>query len=265
MAASFDPIAADYDSDFSESPTGSGQRASVYYQLQKLLPVTSHILELNCGTGTDALWLAQQGHQVLATDIAPQMVAETARKIEVQGLGNQVETMVLAAEELTGLANEKPAFDFVFSNFAGLNCVAPEDWPALRDAFAKQTLPDGKLVLVLLGRFCWWETLYFTLKRQWKTAWRRRKRTAVSARLSETQAVEIWYYSPKDIIDFCTPAFTFSAVYPIGLALPPSYLDGWFRNWPRLFRLLSWLDVKLRNWQGGAAFADHYLLVLEKK
>ena len=29
-----------------------------------------NILELNCGTGEDALWFAKQGHKVLATDLS---------------------------------------------------------------------------------------------------------------------------------------------------------------------------------------------------
>ena len=50
------------------------KRERVRAQLSEYLTTkNSFILELNSGTGEDAIWLAQQGHRVHATDISAGM------------------------------------------------------------------------------------------------------------------------------------------------------------------------------------------------
>ena len=43
-------------------------RGRVWQTLERTFTPGQHILELACGTGEDALWLAQRGIQVTATD-----------------------------------------------------------------------------------------------------------------------------------------------------------------------------------------------------
>src|SRR4051812_36107986 len=46
------------------------------------------ILELNCGTGIDAIFLAQKGYEIVATDNAPGMLQKLNEKIAVNHLDN---------------------------------------------------------------------------------------------------------------------------------------------------------------------------------
>ena len=72
---SFDTYAQSYDDHFTNSLIGKAQRFQVY---QKLLNQVSFlwksVLEINCGTGEDALWLAKHATTVLATDISQGMI-----------------------------------------------------------------------------------------------------------------------------------------------------------------------------------------------
>ena len=55
----FDSLAAKYDDLFTRSMIGRAQRGAVWDALIDTFEPGSHILELNCGTGEDALFLAR--------------------------------------------------------------------------------------------------------------------------------------------------------------------------------------------------------------
>jgi ubiquinone/menaquinone biosynthesis C-methylase UbiE len=50
------------------------------------LPRYGHILEVGCGTGRTACYLAEQGYQVTAVDVHAEMLAKAARRAEVMGV-----------------------------------------------------------------------------------------------------------------------------------------------------------------------------------
>ena len=116
------------------------------------------LLELNCGTGEDAVWLVHQGCEVLATDISEGMVAVARLKSETLPveLTKKVEFKVKAAESIVTIANEEK-FDLIFSNFGGLNCLSPEQLTQLSEGAAHQLRPEGMLVMVVMGRKCIWD------------------------------------------------------------------------------------------------------------
>ena len=86
-----------------------------------LLPGSS-ILELNAGTGEDAVYFARQGHRVHATDIAGGMLKVLNAKVTQQGLAGRVTSECCSFTNLEGLEASGP-YDYIFSNFAGLNCT----------------------------------------------------------------------------------------------------------------------------------------------
>ena len=214
------------------------QRTLVWTYLQQQLPHDrpARILELNCGTGADAIWLAQKGYEVLATDISAHMI-ETARAktkelpVEIQ---NRLTFETIAAEDLNQLKVEKP-FDLIFSNFGGLNCVSPNELRDLTPKLSKNLSSNGRLVFVLMSRFCWWETLYFLVKGNWTQAWRRQSKTPIEAPLAEGVTAQTWYYSPLGLSKLLKNNFSSEQQRPIGFFLPPSYLDNAFK------RFFKWL------------------------
>lgn len=121
-AAPFDHIAETYDEVFTDSPIGRAQREAVWRELDRIFRPGQCILELNCGTGLDAVHLAGRGVEVLACDAAPHMVEVARRRLHTLGSELPVGLRVLTTEHIAELEGEGP-FDGAFSNFGGLNCV----------------------------------------------------------------------------------------------------------------------------------------------
>lgn len=77
-AAYWNVVAETYDQVFPETLIGRAQREIVWQELACVFQAGQRILELNCGTGVDAVHLAESGVRVLACDISPRMI-ELAR------------------------------------------------------------------------------------------------------------------------------------------------------------------------------------------
>ena len=84
-AMAFDSIAARYDEVFTRTLIGRAQRDAVWQVLIDTFEAGSYILEPNCGTGEDALFLDQHDISVLARDASPEMI-RTARHRLLQKL-----------------------------------------------------------------------------------------------------------------------------------------------------------------------------------
>lgn len=54
----------------------------------ELDPPTRAAVDLGCGTGDNAMWLADQGYEALGVDIAPTAVAQAERRAKQAGLAN---------------------------------------------------------------------------------------------------------------------------------------------------------------------------------
>ncbi|MEO6631944.1 MAG: hypothetical protein ABIN13_09490, partial [Mucilaginibacter sp.] len=76
------------------------KRKRVRSHVLKLLMPGSSILELNSGTGEDAIFFAQRGHTVHATDISEGMQTELKRKVALSDLQRQVSTEICSYTQL---------------------------------------------------------------------------------------------------------------------------------------------------------------------
>lgn len=258
MKESFDHIVQGYDTSFTNTRVGRIQRNLVYRQLRKLVGDFDglNVLEINCGTGEDARWMADQGANVLATDISPEMVAETKRKC-----GDGVRTEIADMREVSQWVGEEK-FDLIFSNFGGVNCLSYTDLEKALNDLSKQLSPGGKLILVVMPRFCWNETAYFMTKGKWSEAFRRRKRSGVGANV-EGEKVWTWYFSPRDIRRMLK-GLIYKRQALVGFFTPPSYLDSYFKDRPRSLKRMETLDRKLQSIAFLAGSSDHYLICFQK-
>ncbi len=161
---------------------------------------SARILELNAGTGEDAIYFAGQGYRVHATDIAPGMLKELDKKVNGLGLGTRITHELCSLYANCQDLKEKGPYDLIFSNFAGLNCTQELD-KVLR-SFPALLKPGGYAVLVVLPSFCLWETLLL-FKGKFRTAFRRwfSRKTGARSRV-EGEYFRCWYYPP--LISFAT-------------------------------------------------------------
>jgi SAM-dependent methyltransferase len=257
--AAFDAHAPGYDTEFSETLTGRLQRNLVWHYIKNNLPLQNHprVLEINCGTGVDALWLHSNGFTVTATDLSPGMLATAAAKT------NAVQFIRCSFLELEKHF-EKESFDVLFSNFGGLNCTDAAGLEKLAATAANLLRPGGRFIAVVMGDNCRWETIYFNRKGEPEKANRRSSGKPVEA-VIDGNRFPVWYYSTQSFAACFEKSFTVKATRAIGWMLPPSYLDNAFRNKSFLLRVFYVLD----RWFGKRAFAinraDHFLADLVKK
>ncbi|WP_445453233.1 class I SAM-dependent methyltransferase [Flavobacterium sp. 25HG05S-40] len=258
MNASFDKAAPYYDASFTNSKIGKIQRELVYKQLEKKMISVQNILEINCGTGEDARWLAQQNFRVTATDISTKMIEVAKSKVVHENLTfNKVDIKAIAME----FSGQK--FDLIFSNFGGLNCLSK---PELAQFFTdSNTLlsEKGKMVLVIMPKHTLWEQGYFLAKAQFSSAFRRNKEVVVAD--VDGEKVPTYYYNPKDIVNLAGNDFEMLDHKPIGFFVPPSYLESFFKNKGGILRFLLGLENKISNRSFLSKRADHYILTLQKR
>lgn len=263
-SAAFDVLAADYDTSFSQSLTGQAQRQVSRQWLHSFLADKGRlrILEINCGTGDDALWLAGLGHQVTATDQSAGMITEASAKTVHEGTTTNPLFVTCPFEEL-GSRFRDQQFDLVFSNFAGLNCISPPQLLTLNRALQQLLSDHGHIAAVIFGKYCWWETCFYLLKGDGRNAFRRWTGKPVMARLSETVSQPVYYYSARKFVKGLHP-FSLLEKKPVGLFIPPSYLEPTMRRNKRLFGFL----VRLERWMQPGSFcsalADHTYLLFKK-
>lgn len=265
--SSFDQVAQEYDQVFTTSQVGLMQRKLIHDFLSTHFKHHSvaRVLELNCGTGTDACWLAAQGKKVLATDISEEMI-KVGRQKKAKSNDKVHDSLTFKVLDINNLAAIKSCdkYDLIFSNFGGLNCL---DEKALKDMFvqANELLNDGGyFVAVVMGRFCLIETLFYLAKRQWAKSWRRLNRKGLEASIGNQASIKTYYYSPSQFFRFARPGFRRQQTSPVGFFLPPSYLDHLFSPNSKILRMLNWLERKIFNLSIFANAADHFLIALKK-
>lgn len=254
----FDRFAPTYDVEFTHSWLGQTLRQRVWAVLADQFQPGDHVLELTCGTGEDACWLARRGVRVTATDGAAEMVRLAQAKAVRAGLGERVTGRQLALQEVGQLAANGAQFDGIFSNFGGLNTI--DEWRSLAESLAGCVKLGGKAILVPMGPLCPWELVWYGGHGQIGLAWRRFRQPAV-ARIGET-TIPIWYPSTQRLQADFSPQFRHLSTQSLGLWLPPSYLDHLTHRWPRLFAMLSRWEQATARLSGG--WGDHYISVFER-
>lgn len=254
VALAYDAIAAEYD----EYVRGDAwMRQVLHAHYLRLFRAGDRILDVGCGTGIDAVALAQHGIQVVGMDASSAIVERMRAKVASAGLEARVEARVLAIQQLEQLRGEP--FDGLISAFASLSSLP--DLAEFADNAARLVRPGGRLVLHMLNRFSLWE---------WLGAMRRGDLTAVRSvgRLRSRAftiggvAVEHFVYSAEEAYRrFFEGRFALRASYGLGALRPPHTVR---RLPPRLVATLEWLDVR----SGTLPLLDHagrfFVLELER-
>ena len=262
----FDEFASHYDASFTNTIIGSLMRQAVWRRIDTRFDSGDRILELNCGTGEDAIHLASRGVKVLATDASVAMIDVAREKIERAGVPDLVQLRRLAIEEcderrgaeLKDAAGAPAGFDGILSNFGGLNCV--EDLSRVGTALAHYVRPGGVVVFCVMGPVVPWEWLWYTARGRVGRAWRRFGRDGASWR-----GITVRYPSIRTVQRAFAPAFRPIRVSAIGALLPPPYTEGLTGKFPRLLRVADRWERRLENVFPLPWLADHYLIEMVRR
>jgi len=248
-------MAGDYDSLFTAAAIGTLMRRAVWTRCAARFQPGQRVLEMNCGTGEDALWLARRGVQVLATDVSPAMLEAARNKLSGTPDGALARFQLLAWESLATL-NEGP-FDGMLSNFGGLNCVGN-----LREAaraLAARLRPGAVAFLCVMGPLVPWEWTWFFAQGHPAKGLRRLRRGG-----SQWSGINVHYPSIRTTRKAFSPEFRMLRVSALGVLLPPPYTEKFTGRFPRVLAGLDRAERLLETRWPLPWLADHYLLELER-
>lgn len=256
----FDAASSVYDEAYEHLPGIRHFRSVTSRIYLEDFPRGGRLLEINCGTGNDAVTLARQSMTILATDASPLMVEEVRKKIALHGLDRFIEARVLAFEELGSLRGT--VFDGAYSNLGGLNCTdALGSVAAELGALVK---PGGYFIATVMPSFCLWETVSYLARLRWGDAFRRARGEGTLARL-HGGLVRTYYHSPRAF--FKNFAGEFELIKVVGLAVllpPPNFARAYALLGSRL-QLLESIDGAVAGLPLFRSIGDHYVMVLRRK
>jgi SAM-dependent methyltransferase len=101
-----------------------------------------HALDLGCGEGADACWLAERGWTVVAVDISDTALQRAAAAAKAKGLDDRIE---FAQHDLSD-GFPDGTFDLISAQF--LHSMIPFDRPRLLRRAVAAVRPGGLLVIV---------------------------------------------------------------------------------------------------------------------
>ncbi|PXX10235.1 class I SAM-dependent methyltransferase [Mycolicibacterium moriokaense] len=119
----------------------SGRANMRLVEVAEALP-TGRALDLGCGEGGDACWLAERGWTVVATDISDTALQRAAAEAEARGLGDRIE---FAQHDLSD-SFPVGTFDLISAQF--LHSMIPFDRPQVLKRAASAVRPGGTLLIV---------------------------------------------------------------------------------------------------------------------
>lgn len=117
------------------------------------------ILDAGCGLGDMSLWLAQQGHQVLATDISAKMVEHTRALAQEQGLSDRLQVQQLSVQDALALGQDydliciHAVMEWLAEPYAMLPLIAPALAPGGRLSLTIYNLHRSVFNSLIKGSF----------------------------------------------------------------------------------------------------------------
>ena len=257
----FDSVAADYDGPRGNNDLIQDMRGEMWRWLDTEFPPGSRLIDLGCGTGLDAVRMAQFGHFVTATDWSPQMVSRTRDRAEREQVTDRVQSIVVGAHELHRL-DTAAEFDGAYSNLGPLNCV-PNLAEVSREC-ARLLKPGGVLVFTVIGRICPWEIAHYLRRWRWARVKVRFARDVVPVGMNKHT---IWtrYFGPREFYRYFEPDFSLEHFRGLCVFSPPPYLT-WVRDrYPEGHAWLWRLDRRVASWPVIRGMGDHFLIVMKKR
>ncbi len=256
----FGSLADSYDEDEKRNDIIRWMRRVVWESYLQNFEAGNEILELNCGTGIDALFLAQHGIKVMATDISPQMLQHVKDKIQKYHFENLISTRELALQEIDQLRDT--VFDGMISNFGGFNCVS--DLSSIIPSLARLIKPGGACVICLMTNFCLFETFSFLVKGNFRLAFRRARNQGTDANLGGYH-IHTFYYSPKTFARQFFPFFEVKQIYGLGIFVPPPHALHSYRKYKRFFETAAKLERVIAHKYPFYNIGDHFVVELRRR
>lgn len=255
VSHAFDVEALSYDAVFEENPITRRLRPLVWNSMRRWFRPGDHVLDINCGTGTDAVMLARLGVRVTAIDSSEAMIRAAQAKSDQEHLGRLIRLCRRSFETVDSL--EGGPFDGAISNFGGLNCA--DDPAVVLARLASVLKPGSGFVACLLNRICLGELAAFLARGKFRQAFRRLRQGRSIASVGGG-SVSIRYYSPSEFDRIAAPWFKAERRYGMSILSPGPNSISFAGSHPRLTGGLLRLDDVIREISPWRSLGDHFVV-----
>ena len=245
-----------FDQQDQSNPILVEMRSQVRQHVNHFIEGKEHMLELNAGTGLDAVYFAGQGVKVHATDLSHKMIKKIQSKIEEFGLEDNLTCQQCSFTDLHKI--KLTNFDYIFSNFGGLNCI--QDLEQVTQFFPDYLNLGGFVTLVIMPPVCPWE-LISLFRGNFAHAFRRYKKQGLAH--LEGEIFPVYYHSLHKILRSLPKGFDVKKIEGLGALIPPPYKKDFPERHPDWYRILKKLDGSFRNFFPFNQWADHFILTLQ--
>ncbi len=260
-ALAYDEIASRYDRVPEENRINRLMRAGSLARIAEAFPPGSRVLEVGCGTGDEALALADRGVRVLAIDPSREMVRIASAKAKERGLSDLATFRVARARDLRSIHSDLgETFD---GGYASFSLAYEPDLRPVAEGLDRALRADARFLASLPSRLCLVELAVaigsghpgFAGRRL--SPWRDHK---VGAR-----TVPIRSYTPHEFAEAMSAHFTLERVEALPAIVPPPYMNKAYARFEGLADVLERADSRFRSRFLFRSLGDHFLAELRHR
>jgi O-antigen/teichoic acid export membrane protein/2-polyprenyl-3-methyl-5-hydroxy-6-metoxy-1,4-benzoquinol methylase len=251
-----DNIAVHYDALLQKNPFSVILRKLFHEILaeNKLNNITA--LDLGCGTGDDAVFLAEHGADVTAVDLSPEMIKEARKKSASRS--SKLKIVFECADMESFVENTSgEKYDIIVSNFDAVNYI--ENTGKFSDNTAHLLNENGIMQLTVLNKIClsefWYEILTLRFRRAYSAL--------MDRNLHLVNSVKLYY--PLELSRLFEKNFKVIKVTGVGIFIPPHNLIGMYKKLKLIIPLLLAAEKIVRCMRPFYTFSDHFIIELQKK
>ncbi len=259
--APFDAVANVYDNDFENNIVTQHLRSLIWKESLNRFKPGQHILELNCGTGTDAIFFAKQGINVTALDASSEMITVAKSKVLQTSFDpSSLNFLHLKNESLNQLQGN--LYDGIFSNFGGLNCTP--DLNSVIQSWLPLLKPNSYIVLCFLNKIYPWEIFSQLFRGRIRQAFRRFSNQGTVAQLGKS-SIRVWYYTPAEISQILSPQYTIENIFGINIVSPNPTSQRFISHNVELTKSLLSVDDVIQSSPLFYGLGDHFIVTARLK
>jgi SAM-dependent methyltransferase len=262
VAEAFDSASEEYDFTIGSNFINVWIRERSIEELLRLAHREDVLLEIGCGTGTEAIRISKHVKGVVATDISPNMIALIRRKVDARNLAGRIRPLQARAVDVKRVSGYLPGgrARVVYSFNGALNCELEltrfprELWDVVE--------PGGYFVCSVRNKFCLEESLVQGALLRFRSMTPRKKQPKMVS--VGGMDIPAYYYYPWEFARIFSPYFEVERQLALPAIVPPPYLNDLYVKFRSRIKFLENADAALAGVFPFNKFGDQTLFVFRR-